>query len=463
MTDDPTLTQADAERLLLGGALQDADTARALLRLVPHSAMFADGRLERAWSALRRVLAAGDDLGSLPDAVADELAGDGGDAPSRIDLHALHVDGNAANASYYAGRVRRAYARRWLAARTPETLERNPHADETELLAGLEAGARHVRGLLTDPAPVARDVADYVTAPQPAPVLWRDPDPTEPSDQPPDAVLSVGECAILASAGGLGKSTATLEVASAAGTAATLGADYGAACGLRVAAGPVLLVSYEDAPARIAHRMTWMHPAGKVPPGVLHVAPDPAPLWVAAADRGGESHPGAQWEPLWRAVRDAGARLVVIDPVSAALADVSTTETGPVRAFLRALTAEAAAAGAAVLLIAHDTKAARDAVRRGEDPGAGIVAGSAAWYDGARGVLTLTADPNRENDDRLLTCAKANYGRTGWGARLTERTGPDGTFRGLQLGARLTRSELAAAQRTPRTTANGAGTVNPYA
>ena len=29
----------------------------------------------------------------------------------------------------------------------------------------------------------------------------------------------------------------------------------------------------------------------------------------------------------------------------------------------------------------------------GQDPGAGAVAGSAAWYDGARGVLTLVPDP----------------------------------------------------------------------
>ena len=57
------------------------------------------------------------------------------------------------------------------------------------------------------------------------------------------------------------------------------------------------------------------------------------------------------------------ARLVVIDPVSAALADVSTSET----------------AGTGVLLVAYDTKSARNAIVRGEDPGAGVVAGSAAW------------------------------------------------------------------------------------
>ena len=268
--------------------------------------------------------------------------------------------------------------------------------DDGAALAVFEAAAT--------PAPVVVDVADYLTAPQPAPVLWRDPEPSEAA-RDPDAVLSVGECAILASAGGLGKSTWTLEVASAAVAAAELGADYGAACGLRVAAGPVALVSFEDAPARIAHRLTWMHPGGKVPRGALHVAPDPTPLWMAAGDRGGESHHGAQWDALWRAVRDLGARLVVIDPVSAALADVSTTETGPVRAFLRALTAEAAAVGAGVLLVAHDTKAARNAAARGEDPGAGVVAGSAAWFDGARGVLSLARDTL--SDDRLLECVKA--------------------------------------------------------
>ena len=144
----------------------------------------------------------------------------------------------------------------------------------------------------------------------------------------------------------------------------------------------------------------------------------------------------------------------MIDPVSAALADVSTTETGPVRAFLRTLTREAAPAdgwsGCGVLLVAHDTKAARDAAARGDAPGAGIVAGSAAWYDGARGVLSLARDPR--SDDRLLQCVKANYGRTGWGARLEERTGPGKAFRGLKLGSRMTRADMTEAMRPPTVT-----------
>ena len=213
-----------------------------------------------------------------------------------------------------------------------------------------------------------------------------------------------------------------------------------------------MLVSYEDAPARIALRLKWIN-GNAVPPG-LHLWPDPEPLWVAAADRGGESHAGNQWDALWREIRAIGARLVVVDPVSAALADVSTTETGPVRAFLRALTREAAPdedagwRGCGVLLVAHDTKAARNALARGEDPGAGVVAGSAAWYDGARGVLSLMRVPIGE--DRLLECVKANYGRTGWGARLAERTDTGGAYRGLELAERLDRSRLETVKSPPK-------------
>ena len=468
MTDDLALTPdqtAEHERLLLACALQNADTARELLRTV-QAPMIADGRLARAWSALRRVLAAETGPVDLAGAVATELAGEGGDALSLVDLHDLTREvPSAANAAYYAARVVDAHVRREAAGMVSEAdLERNRDRPTADLLAGVEARARHLRELLAGPgaaAPVVVSAAEYADVPQPAPVLWRA-RPSAPDSTDVDAVLAVGEVAILASAGGLGKSTFTLEIASAAVAAADLGAASGDACGLSVAAGPVVVVSYEDSPARIAHRLKWMNP-GDVPAAV-HLVPDPAPLWTADVDHYGSSHPGAQWDALWRAVRNLRARLVVVDPVSAALADVSTTETGPVRAFLRALTAEATAAGAGVLLVAHDTKAARNAVARGEDPGAGMVAGSAAWYDGARGVLSLVPDP--ESSDRLLQCVKANYGRTGWGTRLTERLGPGGAFRGLVLGASMDRADIEAAKRPPkraRAAADGAanGKVDP--
>ena len=460
ITDPPT---PDHERLLLACALTDADAARELLATVLPP-MISDPGLSRAWSALGRVLEATTGPVDLVDALSAELAGEA-DAPSLIDLHALTTAvPSAANAAYYAGRVREAYARREAVGMIGEIeAERTREMATNDLLLGIEARARRLRELTAGVVDLLRSAADFADVPQPVPVLWRDPGGADAHEaEHADAVLSVGEVALLASAGGLGKSTVTLEIASVAVDAADLGAPFGAACGLRVAPGPVVLVSYEDAPTRIAHRLRWMN-AGDVPGGV-HLWPDPAPMWQADAARGGESRPGDRWPDLWHGVRNLGARLVVIDPVSAALADVSTTETSPVRCFLRALTIEAEAAGCGVLLVCHSNKAGRNALARGEDPGAGVVAGSAAWFDGARGVLSLMPDP-AGGDGRLLEAIKCNYGRTGWGARLIERRGAAGAYRGLELGVRMERDALTAAKRPLRKDAEHAtnGVSNPYA
>ncbi|MDE0023400.1 MAG: AAA family ATPase [Spirochaetaceae bacterium] len=462
MTDDPTpipAQTAEHERALLAVVLLDPNNERCRTTLAatkPH--WFQDSDRGETWAQTRRVMETDPPPPAGPERVKAVLAESAGGAYglSFADLaDVTQAAPGSHTADYYAARVFEAYLRRaalrgWLQPDDDAERERIANLPAADLIAERLDYFRMLGDLLPSAGrSLAVSAADYADAPQPVPILWRDDLEASPDSTDVDAVLSVGECAILASAGGLGKSTWTLEVASAAVTAAELGADCGAACGLRVAAGSVLLVSFEDAPARIAHRLAWMN-GGAVP--AVHIVPDPAPLWMAAADLGGESHAGPQWDALWRTVRTIGVRLLVIDPVSAALADVSTSETGPVRAFLRALTREAAPAdgwpGCGVLLIAHDTKTARDAAAKGEDPGAGIVAGSAAWYDGARGVLSLARDPR--SDDRLLQCVKANYGRTGWGARLIERTDTGGAFRGLTLGARMTRHDLSEAKTAAR-------------
>ena len=437
------------ERVLLGCALHSADVARPLLAGVAPF-MFEAALLQRTWATLGRVLEGATVPVDMIDAVMHELGGEA-EGPSKGDLHGyLSAVPSVANADYYAGRVREAYAWRELKQLAPpELLEKGADLEVADLAAGIEARARHLYDLAAGGADqVLRSASDYATVHQPAPVVWRD---TSEDSSDVDAVLSTGEVAILASAGGLGKSTLTLEMASAAAGAIAQCRHYGKVCGLRVTPGPVALVSYEDAPARIAHRLKWTN-SGAVPENV-HLWPDPMPLWMGATDYGGESRAGAWWPTFWRAVRKVGARLVVIDPVSAALADASTSETGPVRAFLRALAREAAPnedagwEGCGVLLVAHDTKSARDAVRKGEDPGSGVVAGSAAWYDGARGVLSLMRDPKEASNDRLLECVKANYGRIGWGARLRERT-VDGAFRGLEWSELLSREEMSTAKKS---------------
>ena len=169
-----------------------------------------------------------------------------------------------------------------------------------ERIAALEQRVAELERKGPSPPPrlKQRSAADYADAPQPAPVIWRDV-PDAPDSTDVDAVLSVGECALLSGAGGLGKSALVLELATAAVVGAELAAPSVPACGLRVASGPVALVSYEDAPARIAHRLRWAN-HGTVPAAV-HLAPDPAPLWVASV-AGRAGHPG---DPLLRALETA--------------------------------------------------------------------------------------------------------------------------------------------------------------
>lgn len=303
-------------------------------------------------------------------------------------------------------------------------------------VAGSEAeAARILRDALRLPLPA---LADWRDVPIPAPILWRDPGPDPGGERLADAVLSAGEVGILAAEGGTGKSTVTLALALAAARAAQDGADYGAACGLRVRPGPTLVVGYEDSPTRQAHRLRWIAErtgAPEIPPEVRTWA-DPAPLFLANREAPGGADPGPEWSRLWEAVRALSPSLVVVDPVSLALEGATVSEAGPVRAFLAALRREAEAGGFGVLAVAHSTKAARTEARATGDPGPGAVAGSAAWYDAARGVLTLTRDP-QDPERRILEAAKANHGRSGWGAALAPRETVGGRFAGFELAERL--------------------------
>ena len=158
--------------------------------------------------------------------------------------------------------------------------------------------------------------------------------------------------------------------------------------------------------------------------------PDPGPLYIGFEGERKQG-PGPDWPALWAAIRAMvpTPSMVVIDPASAALDSVSMNESGPVRAFMGDLAREAKAAGCGVLVVAHDTKAARNAAKEGDTPGAGAVAGSATWFDAPRGVLYLS----RKGDDgaRELRCMKANYGRSGWTVNLAERT-EGGRFVGFE-------------------------------
>ena len=305
---------------------------------------------------------------------------------------------------------------------TPETaaLEeaaRNFHdtpADDVRFEKLREALSTWRRG--NDPAP---PITNWRNVSEPVPVLWRDEDSGGCS-----AVCSVGEPAIFGAPGKSGKSYISLAVALEAAKALADKQPYGAACGLRVRPGPVLFANYEDRPARLWHRVRRIIEATGTPPETadrLHILDPIQPLYEQPEGRG-KAEPGDGWERLWSAVRRHKPSLIVIDPASSALAGVNLNDSQPVREFMGALAAQSEATGCGVLIIAHDTKAARNEAAGGGNPGAGAISGSATWFDAARGVLYLYRDLTANH--RLLVCMAANSGRDGWGFRLQERHRP---------------------------------------
>ena len=258
------------------------------------------------------------------------------------------------------------------------------------------------------PAPPAAVAVRMVTGDPPAPVLSI----PRPDGRRDGAVLSVGTVGLLAGAGGAAKTTVALQLALTA--AATPDGASGEACdgALIVAGGPVVFATYEDAPPVIRDRaMRMVEHDKRLADGLdhLHLLDLSGwPLYGPPAGFGYSAPPTAAdgWDHLWAAVEATGARLVIVDPALAAFTGESNAA-GPVRSFIGALAGAAAKHRAAVLLIAHSSKAARADDAKVYDPGQ--IGGSSHWTDGARGAMSLsrTDDPP---DRHRLAVVKANYG-----------------------------------------------------
>ena len=308
---------------------------------------------------------------------------------------------------------------------------------DSDLAAKLRAA------LAPDPAPIVT-AADALLLPAPDRVVWADALPPEDA-----AVCSVGEVAVLSASGGSGKSYLALHLA----LEAVAGRSPARACGLTVRPGPILMASYEDSPARMGARVRMLQGRPDAPDApdltALALVDDPSALWTPA-DRGGS---GAVRTPAFYAIQRRAdvlrPSLIVIDPISAAGAGLNLNEGGAARACMRDLARLSVDTGAGVLLISHDTKAARNEAKAGGNPGAGAVAGSGQWFDAARGVLYLHGA-----GARMLECVKCNHGRAGWGVELGEVGGAGGRpFRGFERRAWVADAE---ADRAAKATANRA-------
>lgn len=292
----------------------------------------------------------------------------------------------------------------------------------------------------------------------PPPLIWRgmteEGEPV-PRDWTVDPVLLHGSIALLGGAGGIGKSSVTLALALAAAAADRADEEYGEACGLRVAPRPVLLLSYEDEAAILRERANRIAAAAEQKfwdqTNILQIIETSATLFAPPDERGrGRPQPTPAWERVWEAVRETQAGLLVIDPLTAAYAGDANADAAGARALLEATRREARETGCGVLFVCHATKNERRAsIQRqldGElaadyiDPGA--IAGSAAFYDGARGVLYMERAPSREQIEKAqeaakgnqsqifydarLVCLKSNYGRANWWLPLQESRGGEG-------------------------------------
>ena len=266
--------------------------------------------------------------------------------------------------------------------------------------------------------------------PPPPPILWRQPADGQPDWK--DPFLAEGEVAVLSGPGKAGKSTVALAIARAMAHGSTA-EPHGQACGLNVAKGAFVFLGYEDAARILAQRMLWYGDIGYWGHARLVAAPEP--LWHADPDDPRTSRPSPWWNRFWNAVRAWGARLVVVDPAAVAFAGASN-DGAQVRAFIAAVRAQAEALDLGVLILAHDTKAARSETFHSGLPGAGAVQGSSQWTDGTRGLLHLARLPKErriEYADKavLLQCVHSNYGPSDWGMVLEPQYAQDGRWHGV--------------------------------
>ena len=249
-----------------------------------------------------------------------------------------------------------------------------------------------------------------------------------------DAVLSAGEVALLSGQGGIGKSYLSLQWALAATRNET--GDYGEYCGLRVRPGPVVILSYEDAPVRMAKRIENL--ADTAAPDGLFVLPAPEPLWKTEKGRVNA------WDSLGRTV---ASRRPDRRELGNNRSGLSCPGGGDQRQ----------RPGAPI----HGRATAQSRDKRGGRPGGGPRHQERPERgEGGRGPrggsggrkrrlvrrLPGSVVPSARSVDRdrwLLECTKANYGRTGWGELLIEAKTHAGKFCGFsESGPALSAGEV---------------------
>ena len=254
-------------------------------------------------------------------------------------------------------------------------------------------------------------------------------------------VLAEGYVCVLAAEGGIGKSSLVGSVALECAMGGA-GDVFGIFSGM---SGPVLVVTYEDSAVVAKWRLEGLAEAIDSERGgssakdalksVYVMDMESWPLYGPADLASYQSRPVPLqgWDVLWREVERVQPVLLVIDPVLKGYVGESNGAS-PVREFLGSLRyrlRQVCPNGAGALVTAHSTKTARGSrgaghVQNPMDPG--HVAGSAAWVDEPRGVLTMTWG---DDGERRLSVVKANLGPSRIMLKLRAVRQPDGAVLGF--------------------------------
>ena len=263
-------------------------------------------------------------------------------------------------------------------------------------------------------------------------------------------LLCEGTLAILAGEGGIAKSalvtSLTWDLAATTPGVAETDAPATACNGLfelPTGGGPVLLVDYEEHPAKLYRKFAMLSQARAQAKGDGHLTELPVyvlsmtghPLYgphpVDGSRYNAAPVPLSGWQALRNTIEDINPRLVVIDPVAAAFAGDSNAA-AQVRGFLGELSLLAEEHHTGVLLVAHSTKAVRGQKQDFYDPGK--VAGSSHWTDGVRGVLTLQWLPGGASGERCLAIPKSNWGPSRIWAKVEPVQAENGQIVGIDGG-----------------------------